>query len=437
MRDNRSNANDVPYPAYADPCGWNRMLPPRPAQASANGEITARYAIVGAGFAGLAAARRLSELDPGAAIVMLEATMVGEGSSARNSGFLSPGDIATGLGPSDIEQNAATNRASAEGFDWLQALIARYDIACDLHRSGRIKAAATANGVRSIHAFREIVQKLNIPHVLLDRDQLQERIGSRYYRCGLFTEEGYLVQPAALVRGLADALPTNVRLFEQSPVRDLRRDGKWRLWTPDARITADYVILAVNAAVKNFGYLRDRLVTIFTYAAITQPLPPDAITRLGTMASWGLLSTHRLGTTVRRVGIDRLMVRSLYSYERGLSSQVARAALLARFRRRYPDLADVDLDDAWGGTTALTMNGSPFWGRLDDRLYACAGCNGAGLVKGTVLGKRLAELISGHDVVADTARSYGSPSWIAPEPFRSVGFRVVSAIERRKAGLES
>jgi hypothetical protein len=30
----------------------------------------------------------------------------------------------------------------------------------------------------------------------------------------------------------------------------------------------------------------------------------------------------------------------------------------------------------------------------------------------------------------------GRASWIAPEPFRTIGFHVVSALESRKAGLE-
>lgn len=413
------------------------MLPPRRPKPSARGEITAKYAVVGAGFTGLAVARRLSELDPGADIVVLEAMTVNEGSSARNSGFISPTDIADGVSASAIAKNAAVNRYGTEGFDWLAALIKQYGIDCDLQRSGRLKSAATPLGEKAVESLLEIVRALNIPHVLLDRDQMKERIGSAYYRRGLFTEQGYLVQPAALIRGLADALPANVQLFEQSPVRKLEQADRWRLHTADARITADSVIMAANASIKNFGYLRDRLVTIHTYAAITEPLPAADIGKLGSMSSWGLFASHRLGSTVRRVGLDRLMVRSLYSYERGMSSDLARAALLARFRRRYPDLAHVGLEYCWGGTTALTMNGSPFWGRIDDRLFTSAGCNGAGVVKGTVLGKRLAEHIMGHNVEADVLQTYGTANWIAPEPFRSIGFRVVSALERRKAGLES
>ncbi|MEQ1615712.1 MAG: FAD-dependent oxidoreductase, partial [Hyphomicrobiaceae bacterium] len=314
------------YPSYPDPCGWNAMLPPRRAKPSASGEIAAKYAVVGAGFTGLAVARRLSELDPDADIAVLEATTVNEGSSARNSGFISPSDIADGVSESAIAKSEAVNRYGTEGFNWLVALIKQYGIDCDLQRSGRIKSAATAHGETVVQGMLETVRALGIPHQLLDREQLRERIGSTYYRSGLFTEEGYLVQPAALIRGLADALPANVRLFEQSPVRTLEKAGKWRLHTAHARVTADNVIMAANASIKNFGYLRDRLVTIYTYAAITKPLPSNDVGKLGSMASWGLFASHRLGSTVRRVGRDRLMVRSLYSYERGMSSDEARSA---------------------------------------------------------------------------------------------------------------
>jgi glycine/D-amino acid oxidase-like deaminating enzyme len=228
-----------------------------------------------------------------------------------------------------------------------------------------------------------------------------------------------------------------VRLHEGSPVRALRRDGPaWRLETDAATLAAPVVVMATNAAIKQFGHLRDRIVTIHTYAALTASLAPADAARLGAMASWGLLPSHRLGTTVRRVGPDRLMVRSLYAYERALPEAEVRAALTSCFHRRYPALAHVGLEFVWGGTTALTLNGAPWWGRLDDNLYGFAGCNGSGIVKGTVLGKRLAERIAGHDTTADVLATYGTANRIAPEPLRTIGFHVISALERRRAGAE-
>lgn len=425
------------YPQYPDRCGFNAMLPARTSTPAASGRIAAKYAVVGAGFTGLAAARRLSELDPAADIVVLEATIVGEGSSARNSGFISPADIPSGTDASAVAETAARNVWGAEGFDWLVALARQYGFDFELERSGRIKAAATGHGERAVEDLADIVENLKLPHTRLSRADLKQRVGTSYYGMGLFTDEGYLVQPAKLIRGLADNLPANVHLHENTPLVGMRRHGKWHLVTPDATVEADTVVMAVNAAVKGFGYLADRLVAIYTYAAISKALPEQDIPQLGAMPSWGMLPSHRLGTTVRRIGRDRLMVRSLYAYERGVSDAKAERELRARFHARYPDLRHVDLEYVWGGTTALTMNGAPWWGRLDDGLYVSAGCNGAGVVKGTILGRRLAEEVRGAAVADETRRLYGTASWIAPEPFRTIGFHVVSAIERRKAGAES
>ena len=423
------------FPSYPDPCGWNALLPPRTPTPRAEADLTAKYAVIGAGFTGLAAAARLAELDSQATILVIEATTVGEGSSARNSGFASPRDLPGGTTQADLAAAAALDRFGQEGWDWLMAQIDRHAIQCDLRRTGRIKAAATDLGAQAVDALHRTVKTLGIPHQRLDPAALQDRIGTAYYTTGLYTDEGYLLQPAALIRGLADALPQNVRLCENTPLQSLRRhQGHWHLTTPTARITAQTVVMATNAAIRHFGYLRDRLVTIYTYAAITQPIPAP---HLGQMPDWGLLPSHRLGTTIRRIGQDRLMVRSLYAHERPLDPAHVQQTLLSCFHRRYPALAHIALDHIWGGTTALTMNGAPWWGEVDQALYTSAGCNGSGIVKGTVLGKRLAEHITGHGTHTDIQEAYGRANWVVPEPFRSIGFNLIATRERRKAGAET
>lgn len=424
-----------PLPDYHDPCGWNAMLQPRAANNAARGELRAKYAIVGAGFTGLAAARRLQELEPDADIVVLEGSTIGEGSSARNSGFANPRDSKIGLSTTQMERAEKLNDFAAEGFAYLTEPMTHGGFECDLQRTGRITAAATTLGAEKIRSMADGARAHKIAHEFLDADALQTVIGNRYYECGIRTEEGYLLQPAALVRGLADSLPAPIRLYENSPVLALEHDQNWILRTPDGRITADTVILATNAAIKHFGYWRDGIVTIYTYAGITEAMSAQDAAHLGAPA-WGLLPAHRLGTTVRRVGENRLMVRSLYAYEKPLDPSYVKQALTGCFQRRYPMLAHVKLQYVWGGTTALTMNGSPRWGQIGAGLYGSAGCNGSGVVKGTVLGKRLAEMIVTGDPQQALQEVYGSASWIAPEPFRTIGFHVVSALERRKAGAE-
>ncbi|MGL4496778.1 MAG: NAD(P)/FAD-dependent oxidoreductase [Beijerinckiaceae bacterium] len=424
-----------PLPVYHDPCGWNAMLPPRTPAGAARGTLRCRYAIVGAGFTGLAAARRLQELEPDADIVLLEGSAIGEGSSARNSGFANPRDSKIGLSTAQMERAEKLNNYAAEGFAYLTQTMERAGFDCELQRTGRITGAATARGAEKIRGMAEGARAHHFAHEFLDAEGMHRVTGSSYYRCGIRTEEGYLLQPAKLVRGLADSLPATVRLHEHSPVVSLERGAQWTLRTSDAVITADTVILATNAAIKYFGHWRDGLVTIFTYAAITEAMSDADAAQLGDPA-WGLLPAHRLGTTIRRVGANRFMVRSLYAYERSLGANAVRTALTSCFHRRYPQLAHVKLEHVWGGTTALTMNGSPRWGQIGERLFASAGCNGSGLVKGTVLGKRLAEMIVTGDPHAELQAVYGSANRIAPEPFRTIGFHVVSAFERRRAGAE-
>jgi glycine/D-amino acid oxidase-like deaminating enzyme len=425
------------FPAYPDRSGFNALLPPRAACAEAKGDISADHVVVGAGYTGLAAARRLAEIQPQARIMVIEATEIGEGSSGRNSGFASPRDLPAGPNTADLQHAEALNRFTEEGWAWLMAPIEQNGIDCGLQRSGRIKAAATDLGAKQVRALEAAVKAAGLPHQLWDRNALQERIGTSYYQCALYTEEGYLLDPAALIRGLADTLPANIALHENTPLLSMQRRDKWYLETPLACITAPSVIMATNAAIRHFGRLRDRLVTMYTYAALSEPLNAKDALHLGSMPVWGLLPSHRLGTTVRRVGPDRLLVRSMYAHERPVTASRVRETLLSCFQRRYPGLAHNGLDQVWGGTTALTMNGAPWWGQVEEGLYTSAGCNGAGIVKGSILGKRLAELALGHCKENEVRATWGLANWVAPEPFRSIGFNVIAARERRLAGLEA
>ena len=44
-----------PFPDYPDQCGWTALLPPRTPRPPATGQIAVKYAVVGAGYTGLAA----------------------------------------------------------------------------------------------------------------------------------------------------------------------------------------------------------------------------------------------------------------------------------------------------------------------------------------------------------------------------------------------
>jgi glycine/D-amino acid oxidase-like deaminating enzyme len=99
--------------------GWNAILPPEPARPELEGSHSADWLVIGAGFAGLAAARRLKERRPGDTIAVVDATRVGYGPAGRNSGFMIdlPHDLQSEDYGGSVEadrRRTAMNRAAIE-----------------------------------------------------------------------------------------------------------------------------------------------------------------------------------------------------------------------------------------------------------------------------------------------------------------------------------
>ncbi|HIP05492.1 MAG TPA: FAD-dependent oxidoreductase, partial [Gammaproteobacteria bacterium] len=67
--------------------GWNNILPPRNPNPPLTDTVSPDWVVVGAGFAGLAAARRLAENRPQDQIILLEAQNLAGAASGRNAGF--------------------------------------------------------------------------------------------------------------------------------------------------------------------------------------------------------------------------------------------------------------------------------------------------------------------------------------------------------------
>jgi len=422
--------------AYRRPCGWNALLPQRDATAGLSGTIDADVAVVGAGYTGIAAARRYAELSPSADVVLLEASTLGEGNPGRNSGFLLEVSLANDADPDNVER---MRRCNALIGDTLQGIVRDARASgrdCGLVRSGTYRAAAGRQGLAAFDHYRRFLEAAALPFETLDREDLAGRIGTRFYERGLYSPHCWLAQPAALVRALATRLPETVRLYERSPALALRvlRHG-FELVTPDGRVKARQVVLANNAFAKNLGIGASRLVAMYTYAGLTEPLDDEAIAGLGSDAQWGLLPAHRLGSTLRRTPDGRLLLRSLYGYEREADNASVERRLRGALARRFPALGDVRFASVWGGATGYTRNGAPLWGEVRPGLFVSAGCNGGGVVKGTLFGRLLAEYAHGLDV-PDVGALFGRASWMPPEPFRRLGFEVIAGLERHRGRAE-
>jgi len=429
-------------PRYLRPCGWNALLPPRTPAPALAGDARADLAVVGAGYTGLAAARAFAERRPADRVLVLDASAVGEGSPGRNSGFLLEIALAGDADARAVERMARCNDLIRGAMHTLRRLVREHGMDCALARRGTYRGAATAAGAAALGEYRRFLDAARLPYQALDAGALTQRLGTAHYRFGLYSPDCSLAQPAALVRGLAGALPPVVALHEHTPVLAVTRDGAagWRLRCPGAEVRARRVILANNAFAARLGVARSRLAVMYTYAGLTPVLGAQRLARLGSDPDWGLLPAHRLGTTLRRTADGRLMVRSYYGYEREEDNARVAGRLRDCLLRRFPELAFAaeaePFEHVWGGATGLTHNGAPVWGEWRPGLFVSAGCNGGGVVKGTLFGELIARRAAGEEV-PDVHALFGRASWMPPEPVRRAGFVLTAALERREAGAET
>ena len=415
------------------------MLPARAPRVAAPPQSRFKHVVIGAGYTGLAAARRLAELQPQEPILVLDASSAGEGSAGRNSGFLINLPHNTRMSGHHSPLQIARKQIAMyqAGLDWLAQLSRQGGFDCGWDLAGKYHAAATEGGSRNLRASLAQYRDWGVAYTELDRDAMREQLGTGYYQFGYHSMNNVFVQPAALIRGLADTLPDNVWLMENNPVESVDGGGPYIVRTRNGQFSADNVILANNAFARRLGFLRSRLVTIYTYAGVTPVLDAAQQALLGQRDQWGVIPANRLGTTLRRIRGGRFMVRSAYSYEAEQPLERMAGQLRASFQRRYPQLAAHDFEYVWSGSTALTGNGASFVGEVRPGLYAAVGCNGAGVIKGTIHGRLLAERIAGQrSAMLDDLEALEKPNWLPPDPLRRIGVLTAIACQVRKAGLE-
>ena len=396
--------------------------------------------MVGAGFTGLAAARRLAEHDAGARIVLIEAQRVGNGASGRNSGFVV--DLGCYEEHFGREDNQRLLRLGQAGLLRLRQLVQQHKIDCGWNEWGRLHVAASDRAMRSLEAFCRSMEGLGEPCEVLEADAVAALTGTTYYRAGARRQGTALVQPAALVRGLAAALPGNVELFEQSPVHGIRLGPRIQLDCADGSVIADEVLLATNAYTPLLGFGKCRVFPMLTFASLTRPLRGEEQAALGPHTEWGLVSAERVGSSVRRLPNGRLLIRNTACYGHRLRhadrqlrriGEIHRASLGARF----PALRDVELEYTWGGVMGMSANGAPFFGRVRSGVLAVTGDNGHGIALGTAAGALMADLAVGcpSELLCDI-QQLPAPAWVPPNPLLRIGVQVTTRFLQWRARRE-
>ena len=412
-----------------DAHGWAELLPPRNPGAPFRGAQSSRWAVIGAGFTGLACARRLAELHPEDEIILLDARALAQAASGRNSGYA----VACSHfpGPFDSTQIASyqrINRINTAGLGMLREQVLAHGIDCQWHEQGFYHAAADQLSCQEAGHFEDYLQRLEIPHTALDRDTLRDKLGTGWYTRGIHVQIGALLQPAALVYGLAETLPDNVTLYENSPVTALQRGSNWQLQLPgNARIDADRVLVTANFEAAGLGLTRRYILGSTLSGSFTRILTEEERASLGELKQWGVLSLHGGGATVRLTEDGRISIRNTAEYHAGRLLSDRRLAQHQQIHReafdhRFPQLSHVPFEYGWSGVEGISRNFTNFFQNPDRGLYLAGGYNGSGVSRGTAFGTALAEYACGEQsALINDCLASPAAQWLPPRPLLDIG----------------
>ena len=386
----------------ADAVLWQEQvdLPPLPARTGPP-DHRVEVAVVGAGYAGLAAARVLA--GAGRRVTVFEKEALGWGAHSRNGGMAIPELKA---GPATLEAKYGElglrmHHEVNEAFDHLEALIADEAIACDYERTGQLYLAHTPRLVPYLQGIaREHADGFGEPVHFVPRDELAAEIGSDAWYGGVVYERTGGLHPAKLHAGLVRlALDAGAEIRDHCAVTSLDdrgagADGRFLLQTEQGPVRADHVIVTTNAYADGLlPELSRRVLPIGSFIVATEPLDPeiaDAVSpkRRMFVNTKNLLFYWRLSPDGRMVFGGR---RSLQH------ATVADAAdyLVRSMHEVHPQLRDAAVTHRWGGNVAVTLDRMPHVGTLRGAWYA-TGCNGSGVALNTWLGHRLGQVVLGE-----------------------------------------
>ncbi|MDF3198532.1 FAD-dependent oxidoreductase [Pseudomonas sp. 1912-s] len=428
-------------------CGWIAQTESLPARDRLTGVQKADWLVIGAGITGLCAAHHLAEMHPEARIVIVDRQRAAQGASARNSGFVvahehpAESELMGNAGFTDFEVDTSISRAAS---DEVRQRIARHAIDCDFRDSGYFFAVHDPDKLNHVEAKLATLRAVGASAHFLEGEALAQTLGTEHYQAAIWCGNGNaLLQPAKYVKGLLEALPDNVTLFENTDITSLERmaNGGIRANGLEACIEAGQVLVCLNAFIPRVGLEASATFPMELSASLTRPLSDEEYRRIGAVEPWGVLSTRPLGATVRLTPDRRVMIRNTAEYR---TRDLSNGELLHRrqhhvkgLQRRFPWLTEQDIHYTWTGHLSASRSGQPYFAKVENNLYAVAGCNGSGVARGTLWGRLLAEWASGQaSSLLQSVMHRAQPGWLPPRPLFDIGALLRMGVETVRARTE-
>ncbi len=391
--------------------------------------------VVGGGYAGLWAALRAKQREPGRDVVLVEAGRCGDQASGRNGGFAAA-SLTHGFGNGLArwpEELATLDRLGEANLRAIGDTVARHGIDCGWERTGELSVATAPHQAEELAEEAGRLQAAGHEVQLLDRAAVQGRVASQTYRAGLFAPEAAaMVEPARLAWGLREAChAAGVRIYEGSRVERLERSGPGVVArTPLGSVQADRVVLATNAFPPLLRRLRLMTVPVYDYALMTEPLDARQRASIGWAGREGVGDAANLFHYYRLTRDDRILwggYDAVYHYGSGIDPRFEQAPtheLLARhFFATFPQLEGLRFSHAWAGVIDTCSRFAAFFGTAaGGRVGYALGYTGLGVAATRFGADVVLDLLDGLDTERTGLRMVREkPLPFPPEPVRYAG----------------
>ena len=422
-------------------CGWLNNLNPRQNIKQISKNLFSDWLIIGAGYTGLSAARKLGQLYPNQKILLVDAQLAGEGASSRNSGYLVDTTLNDGFTSNkELENYKKKSDIYKLGIDVVKKFIKEHQVDCDWNECGKYFASSNTDDKEILENFSDTLFKLGFEHNLMFKKDLTKRLGTNFYNVALHTKGGILLHPGKLVRAMIDTLPENVILYENSLLLNWKKiDGLINCNFKNGSIKSKRIIFATNGFLKSLGIKVNYNFPITLTASMTRSLTEKEFISIGEPKEWGVLPVRPMGATIRMTKDRRILIRNTAEVHN--PSQMSKSNLEKRsikqkigIKKRFPQLPDDIIQSTWSGIVSRTRNSSQIFEKIHENIFV-AGCyNGSGIGVGTLFGEQIAIKASNeHTKEIETIEARKKPTWLPPQPFLNLAVYSKLFYERFKA----
>ncbi|MFI9585851.1 NAD(P)/FAD-dependent oxidoreductase [Streptomyces sp. NPDC052236] len=402
--------------------------------------------IVGGGFTGLWTAYFLKEAEPALDIRIVEANHSGYGASGRADGFVTPTigkDIQALVKEFGLQRALEASQAVGRSILEIGRFARRNRVDAEYEANDYLMVATDAAQLKRLEHDRGLAERMGASQAeILSREESQAVIGSPAV-LGSMRTGGALVNPFKLSRGLARVVrEKGVTIYDNSPCLHVEPGVRPTVVTAGGQVKADKVVLATNVHMDAFPPFRRKVIPIWTYAMVSEPLTDAQLGRVNWEGREGLVEAKSLLTCARFTHDNRIMFAggpAPYYYgrdkrQRNMNRPEVYQEIHRGFLRFFPMWGDVEFSYAYGGTADVVRDFAPHFGRLGggNILYGYGYC-GNGIAATHTGGKVLRDLTLGKETdysrllfVDDERRK--PPASFPPDPVLFAGTRAMARL---------